>query len=189
MSNAMASQPPVLLRVTAHSTPHHTDPADANEFYGALGMLTVAWGRLEGHVIGNLLTIMNFPEVAPSRPLPFAWDSRLDLWKKGFSLVPALRPHKDRAVLVMKSIIEEAEDRNFASHAVWDEFVPGSTEPTIEARNIRPGKGVVNVTDVRVTLSMLKSALAAANRLNLTMSEFTALLSSLRPPPSTAARL
>jgi hypothetical protein len=188
----MASQPPVLLRVTAHSTPHHTDPADANEFYGALGMLTVAWGRLEGHVIGNLLTIMNFPEVAPSRPLPFAWDSRLDLWKKGFSLVPALRPHKDRAVLVMKSIIEEADDRNFASHAVWDEFVPESREPTIEARNIRSRKGtpgIIDVRDVRVTLTMLKSALMVANRLNLEMTEFTRLLNFLRPPPSATSRL
>jgi|ERR1700687_2694139 len=185
----MIVQPPVLLRVTSHATPHYSDPSNANEFYAALGMLTVAWGRLEGHVIGNLLTIMNFPEVAPSGSLPLQWNGRLVLWTKGFSLVPTLQSHKDRAVAFMQSIVEEAEDRNFASHAVWDEFVPGSTEPTIEARNIRPGKGVVNVTDVRVTLSMLKSALAAANRLNLTMSEFTALLSSLRPPPSTAARL
>src|SRR6266849_16213 len=130
----MIIKPPVLLRITAHNTPHYTDPSDANEFYAALGMLTVAWGRLEGHVIGNLLTIMNLPELAPSRSLPFVWKARLDLWTKGFSLVSALQPHKDRAVAFMQSIIEEAEDRNFASHAVWDEFVPGSTEPTIEAR-------------------------------------------------------
>lgn len=61
---------PVLLRVTAHNTPHHTDPANAKEFYAALGMLTVAWGRLEGHVVGNLLTIMNCPELAPRGSLP-----------------------------------------------------------------------------------------------------------------------
>jgi hypothetical protein len=84
----MIIKPPVLLRVTAHNTPHYTDPSDANEFYAALGMLTVAWGRLEGHVIGNLLTIMNLPELAPSRSLPLVWKARLDLWTKGFSLVP-----------------------------------------------------------------------------------------------------
>ena len=46
----------VAVRIKAHNTPHHTDPADANEFYAALGMLSVAWGRLEGHVTGNLLS-------------------------------------------------------------------------------------------------------------------------------------
>jgi hypothetical protein len=65
----MAS-PPILLCITAHSTPHQSDPPDAHEFYAVLGMLAVAWGRLEGHVIGNLLTIMNFPEVANPRPAP-----------------------------------------------------------------------------------------------------------------------
>jgi len=39
-------------------------------------MLAVAWGRLEGHVIGNLLTIMNFPEVANPSPLWLAWESK-----------------------------------------------------------------------------------------------------------------
>jgi hypothetical protein len=188
----MASQPPLFLRITAHNTPHHTDPANANEFYAALGMLTVAWGRLEGHVIGDLLTIMNFPEVAPSGPLPLVWERRLDLWTKGFSLVPALLPHKDRAVLFMKSIIDEVVDRNFVSHAVWDEFVPGATEPTIDARAIRPRKrtpDVIEIGDQRVTLTMLKSALVVANRLNLEMTEFTRLLNFLRPPPSATSRL
>ena len=193
MSNAMTSQQPVLLRVSAHNTPHHTDPANANEFYASLGMLTVACGRLEGHVIGNLLTIMSLPEVTtPSGPLPLVWERRLDLWTRGFSLVPALQPHKDRAVLFMKSVIDEVVDRNFVSHAVWDEFVPGSIEPTIDARAIRPRKGAPNVVDIvdqRVTLSMLKSALVVANRLNLEMTEFTRLLSFLRPPPSAIARL
>jgi hypothetical protein len=40
------------LRITAHATPHNSDPSDAHEFYAMLGMLTVAWGRLEGHIIG-----------------------------------------------------------------------------------------------------------------------------------------
>jgi hypothetical protein len=66
----MESQLPVSLRIAAHHTPHHTDPADAHEFYAALGMLTVAWGRLEGHVIGNLLTLTNFPEMASASKAP-----------------------------------------------------------------------------------------------------------------------
>jgi hypothetical protein len=54
-------------------------------------------GRLEGHVIGNLVTIMNLLGTSEAR-LPFRWDERLDLWKKGFSSVPSLQPHKGRAV-------------------------------------------------------------------------------------------
>jgi hypothetical protein len=189
---SMVTQPPILLRVTAHNTPDHTDPADANEFYAALGMLTVAWGRLEGHVVGNLLTIMNFSEVTPPKSLPFQWQDRLKFWTQGFSLVPALRPHQDRAVTFMKSIAEEAEDRNFVSHMVWGRFVQGSAEPTIDARNIRSRKSAPNgidVRDFRITLSMLKDALAIANRLNSEMTEFTQLLNASAPHPPGAALL
>jgi hypothetical protein len=188
----MRSQPPASLRLTAHYTPHHTDPANANEFYAALGMLIVAWGRFEGHVIGNLLTVMNCPELVPSGPLPFQWEGRKKLWAKAFSVVPALQPHRDRAVRFMNSIIEEVVDRNFVSHSVWDEFVPGAEEPTIDARNIKARKGaqpLIDVGDFRITLTILKSALANANRLNSEMSEFTRLISRLRPPPSVTARL
>jgi hypothetical protein len=188
----MTPEPPVSLRITAHHTPHQTDPANAKEFYATLGMLVVAWGRLEGHVIGNLLTLMNSPELAPAGPLPFAWDDRLKLWTKAFSVVPALQPHRERAVLFLKSIIDEVVDRNFVSHAVWDEFVSGATEPSIDARNIKARKGrqnLIDVGDIRVTLTMLEKALAAANRLNFAQSEFTNLISRLRPPPSVTPRL
>jgi hypothetical protein len=120
----------VLLRITAHSTPYHTDPVSGGSFYAALGKLSVAWGRLEGHVIGNLLTIMNLLGVTAEARLPFRWDDRLDLWKKGFSSVPSLQPHKKRAVEFLKSIHEAAEDRNYAAHAVWGEFVSDASEPT-----------------------------------------------------------
>jgi hypothetical protein len=185
---SMTSNSNVFVRIAAHNTPHHTDPANAVEFYAALGMLTVAWGRLEGHVIGNLLTIMSLLGTVPRKPLPLRWDDRLDLWKKGFSL-PALEPHGDRAVPFMRSIIEAAGDRNYAAHTAWDEFVPVAAEPTIDARSIKAKKGVPNeveVIDVRVTLSMIKRALADCNRLNSEMTEFTRLLSSLRPPPADA---
>jgi hypothetical protein len=123
-----------LLRITAHATPHQSDPPDAREFYAALGMFVVAWCRLEGHLTGNLLTIMNFPELADGLvPLPLRWDKRFDLWKRAFDKVPALQPYKLRAVAFMKSLVAEAEDRNFAAHAIWDEFIADATEPTIGA--------------------------------------------------------
>ena len=99
---------------------------------------------------------------------------------------------RERAVIFMNSIVEEVFDRNFVSHAVWDEFVPGAEEPTMDARNIKARKGaqsLIDVGDFRITLTILKSALANANRLNLEMSEFTRLISLLRPLPSANTRL
>lgn len=184
--------PPTLLRITAHSTPHQSDPPDAHIFYAALGMFTVAWGRLEGHLIGNLLTIMNFPEVAPAEPLPLAWKRRLELWTRAFTNVPALQTHKDRAVAFMKSLAEEATDRNFAAHAIWDEFVAGADELTIIARTIRPRRKApqtIDVGDYRISLSLLRRGTAEANRLNFEMIEFTKLLDSLRSLPEDVLKL
>jgi hypothetical protein len=182
----------VSVRIPAHETPHGTDPANAGEFYAALGMLSVAWGRLEGHITGNLLTIMNLLGTAPQEPLPFRWDKRLTLWRKGFSSMPSLEIHKERAIVLMKSIMDAANDRNFAAHAVWDEFVSDAGEPTMTARSLKAKKGcrnIIEVDDRRITLSMVNRALVECNRLNLEMTEFTKLLSLIKPPPADALRL
>jgi hypothetical protein len=187
----MVSQEPAFVRIAAHRTPHHSDPPNAHEFYAALGMLIVAWGRLEGHVNGNLVAIMNLLEAAPSGPLPLAWERRFELWKRAFSDVSALKPHKDRAITFMESIIKEVTDRNFIAHTTWDEFVDGATEPTINARAIQPKRKALHMIDVidrPVSLSTLKHALAVANQLNFGMNEFTRLLGSLRPPPADARK-
>jgi len=189
----MVSDPSIFLRTTAHHTPHHADPPNAGEFYAALGMLSVAWGRLEGHVIGNLLTIMSLLREAPRRPPPLQWEDRLEWWEKGFSSVPSLQPQRERAVVLLKSIIEAASiDRNFAAHAVWEEFVPDADEPTITARSVKAKKGCPNtieVDDRRITLSMVNRALVECNQLNFEMGEFTRLLSLSMPPPENVLRL
>jgi hypothetical protein len=146
-SALMVSDPITFLRTTDHHTPHHTDPPNASEFYAALGMLSVAWGRLEGQVIGNLLTIMSLLGEAPRKP-PLQWEDRLEWWEKGFSSVPSLQPHRERAVMFPKTIIEEASDRNFAAHAAWDEFVPDADELTIRARAVKAKKGCPNTIEV-----------------------------------------
>ena len=188
----MVSDPSAFLRFTAHETPHHADPPNAGEFYAALGMLSVAWGRLQGHVIGNLLTIMSLLGEAPRRPPPLQWEDRLKWWKKVFPQCRAYN-RKERAVVFLKSIIEAAsEDRNFAAHAVWEEFVPDADEPTITARSVKAKKGCPNtieVDDRRITLSMVNRALVECNRLNFEMGEFTRLLSLSKPPPENVLHL
>jgi hypothetical protein len=187
----MADNPNVLLRITAHSTPHYADPADAYQFYAALGMLSVAWGRLEGHVIGNLLTIMSLLG-APKTPSLFRWSQRLKLWRKGFSSLPGLQAHNDRAVAFMESIVAAAKFRNFAAHAIWQEFEPNAVEPTMTARSIRDKRrspDTIEVDDRRIPLSMVNAALAECNQLNFRMVEFTNLIHSLRPCLVEAQRL
>jgi hypothetical protein len=150
-------------------------------------MLTMAWGRLEGHIIGALITILTLPEISAfAVPLPLSWEGRKNLWKRAFDKVPGLKAHQDRAIIFMGKVIDEIKDRNFAVHAIWDEFKYGAPEPTARARTINPHKGhpnIVEVMDVDVSLSKLKHALAVANQLNVELVEFTRLLHSLRPPP------
>jgi hypothetical protein len=183
----MTSQTNVLLRISAANTPDHTDPTNANEFYAALGMLSVSWGRLEGHATGNVLTIMTLLGVAK---LPSKWSDRRDLWEKGFSSVQGLQPHKDSAVALMNAIIAAARDRNYAAHAAWGDFERGADEPTMTARALKAKKaGIIEVDDRRITLSMVKQALEECNRLNREMTHFTNLLACLAPPPASVLRM
>lgn len=179
---------PTLLRITAHATPHSTDPPGAHEFYTLIGMLTVAWGRLEGHIIGALLMILALPEAAAiAEPLPLSWGRRERLWRKAFNTIPRLQIHRDRAVAFMDKVVGETTDRNFVVHAIWDEFQRAAPELTLRARSVNPRKGTENtidVLDVDVSVSLLRLGLNAANALNLELVEFTTFLSSLRPPPS-----
>ena len=149
----MTSQTNVLLRISAANTPDHTDPTNANEFYAALGTLSVSWGRLEGHATGNVLTIMTLLGVAK---LPSKWSDRRYLWEKGFSSVQGLQPHKDSALALMNAIIAAARDRNYAAHAAWGDFERGADEPTMTARALKAKKaGIIEVDDRRITLSMV----------------------------------
>ena len=50
----MTPQEPTLVSITAHRTPHPSDPPDAHVFYAVLGMLSVAWGRLEAQDLSDL---------------------------------------------------------------------------------------------------------------------------------------
>jgi hypothetical protein len=122
---------PTLLRIPAHHTPHANDPPDAHEFYAALGMFTVAWGRFEGHIIGALLKILAMPEAsAISSPIPILWEKwpkRAELWEAAFKTIPSLAPCKDLAIAFMNRVMEEIKDRHFGAHAIWDEFIQAAT--------------------------------------------------------------
>jgi len=70
--NDATSQPPeeFLLKLNIHTTPSPADPAGADEFYKAFGIMMIAWGRLENHLTTCLLTLAAAGHRMPfSRPL------------------------------------------------------------------------------------------------------------------------
>jgi hypothetical protein len=153
---------PILVRIAAHRTPHSSDPPDAHEFYAALGMFTVAWGRFEGHLMTCILQIFNLPEALskPPQAPPLAWTGKAEFWNKAFKSYLSLAPHKDNAIAFMNRVTMEIEDRNFGAHAIWDEFVADAPEPTARARTVRPRKGapdVMDITDYVVSITMLRN--------------------------------
>lgn len=190
----MANPPiPVPLRITAHATPHPSDPPDAHEFYTALGQFTVAWGRFEGHFSGALLMILAMPEAAPLlEPLPISWKKRASLWRRAFNTLPSLAPRRDLALRFIERVMQEISARHLGAHGIWDEFETGAPEPTIPARSIKAKKGqpgAIEVADYRVTLSAVRSALQVVNAMNWDLSKFTTgFLDSLRPPPPAGYR-
>jgi hypothetical protein len=184
----MVAQQPTALRITAHATPHASDPANASELYAALGMFMVAWGRFEGHFNGALLQILALPEAADiAEALSISWDRRAKFWRKAFTTLPSLQPMQGSAEAFIERVMLELPSRHVVSHAIWDEFSAEAAEPTILARTVAPQRGQPNgilVTDYRISLSMIRADLAAANLLNQHLTPFTLFLGSLRRPPA-----
>ena len=184
------SKPPTLLRITAHHTPHQNAPRNAEAFYASIGQFTVAWGRFEGHMIGALLMILNLRE-ATGRILPEPWKQRLELWEDAFNTLSSLEPYRDRALTFMKRVKAELDDRHFAAHAVWGDFVPTASEPTIRVRRIKSSSksSTIKVIDSEISITMIRKGLDEVNRLNIELLEFSRFLNSLRPPPPNVALL
>jgi hypothetical protein len=165
----MAANPGTILRITAHSTPDNSDPPDAHTFYAALGMLSVAWGRLEGHAIGNVLTIINLLGRGHEKITLFPWDRLVELWNEGFSSLQPLKAHETRAAAFIQSVKDAAAaDRNFAAHTIWEEFDRHAPEPTMTARYIKARKGSPGMIDLTIGVSRCRwSMLRSRNATSL----------------------
>src|ERR1700682_3912862 len=100
---------PGMLRITVEHTPSPTDPEGADEFYKALGILIVAWGRLEGHFVVCLLMLLNLQggkELGDQLPMPF--DRRATVWRKAFETMPPLQPFRQIALTLLAEIKDVA---------------------------------------------------------------------------------
>jgi hypothetical protein len=180
-----------LLRIAIQHTPSPDDPEGADEFYKALGILIVAWGRLEGHFVACLLMLMNLPggkEI--SERLPMQFDERARVWRQAFETMTALQPFKDSALQALAEIKDIATDRHVVAHSFWEKFE--ATEPlSIDVLTIKHKNKTKNGLETRrftVTTAMLREVGEKANRLNLTLTPLSQFLtryrSELNPPPA-----
>jgi hypothetical protein len=182
---------PGMLRIAIEHTPSPTDPEGADEFYKALGILIVAWGRLEGHFVVCLITLLNLPGGKElGEQLPMNFDRRAIIWRKAFETMTPLQPFRESALTLLAEIKDVASDRNAIAHALWESFAPN--EPaSIGVVMIKAKNKTKNGLDIRratITTAMLKEIGEKANRLNLTLTPLSQFLtwyrSSQNPPPA-----
>jgi hypothetical protein len=91
----------------------------------------------------------------------------------------------------MKRTMNEVEDRHFAAHAIWDDFVPLASEPTMRVRRIkqRSKTGTIDVIDSEISITLVRRALGEVNGLNIELLEFSKFLNFLHPPPPNVREL
>jgi hypothetical protein len=184
---------PWLFRLTLERTPSPYDPKGAGEFYQALGTMMVAWGRLEGHFLTCIITILATEATKSlSRKIPMTWQERARIWKDAFRLSPALKPHEPTALAFLEEIQDVAQDRHAIAHSLWERFNPG---PPLSAGIIliNHKKGTPDGIDFQratITTDELNQIAQKASRLNIELQVFSAILIAERgPAPSGVHRL
>jgi hypothetical protein len=179
-----------LLRLTIEHTPSPNDPKGADEFYRALGIFMVAWGRLEGQFVVCLLSLLNLPSAKGlGTKLPMSFDDRATVWRKAFEGIPLLLPLKQTAMILLQELKDLAEDRHTIIHALWEPFAP--TEPpcidivTIKHKN-KTSDGL-ETNRHTVTTAKITEIAQKADHLNIAMAPISQLATKLRaaqnPPP------
>ncbi|QNK74209.1 hypothetical protein H7F36_02880 [Variovorax sp. PAMC28562] len=183
------SNGPAVLKFSPSTTPSPLDPVDANDFYQALGIALVAWGRLEGHFTLMLLNLMRIAGAAAvTHQLPNSMAERARLWKIAVGACADLVGVHDVAIWWVNDLMVVAERRNTVVHAIWGSFVPSPTL-AIEALSIRHKKKTpdgLEVTRQHVTIATLQEIATQANRLNISLLNFSGSLESLYPTPPDA---
>ena len=173
---------PALHRSHLTTTPSPDDPPDADEFYLALGVATVAWGRLEGHFVACLMMAIQIAkDKRLGMKLPLRWEKRAKVWKDAFELIPTLQPRQKDAIALLDGINDLAEDHNLMAHAIWDSFLPQS-KLTIKILGIKTKTRTPDVVEFRrTTISMeeLAEFIGRANSLKLRLSPIHQFLVSL----------
>jgi hypothetical protein len=174
---------PWLFRVQSEHTPSLNDPKGSRDFYEALGVLVVAWGRLEGHFLACVLAILATPATqALGTKFPRVWDERKWIWSEAFRLSTSLQPYKAEADAFLLELEQVQDDRNMLIHGLWEPF--RHTDPvSADLIVLRRAKGTSNgVSHWRGTISTIAILEVAreADRLNIALQKLSGILSAER---------
>jgi hypothetical protein len=115
------TEPLVPLRTYVEPAPSLSDPPDAPEFYQALGIAMVAWGRLEGHFTLITITLLNLG-LRKRKKFPMKREGQVEVWREALDAVPALVALKSRAERFLAGMEELAGDRHRIVHCNWGLF-------------------------------------------------------------------
>jgi hypothetical protein len=148
----------VVLWTCFDSVPSPFDPPSAREFYEALGIATIAWGRLEGnfnHLFVMVLNIADDPEI--SKRFYIKREKMAEVWNRAFAITPALAPYKDQARTVLEGIEELSDTRDIFAHALWGPFIShapmtmkiGKLKPRDSADGLWYTHGIATINDIR----------------------------------------
>lgn len=183
---------PGVLNVQIETTPSPSDPADADQFYRALGMSVMACSRLEGQFNLCLLLLMNMPGANVGYILPIAWGKRAELCRKALKNASWLAtPLGAEFKPLITEIVDFMQHRHTVIHPLWERFV--SSDPlTVATIHLKPIKGTTDKIQVmrgRIPITMLDEIRTTANQLNAKLLPIVQLLCSLRRPPKEARTL
>jgi hypothetical protein len=182
---------PYLLTTFVEPVPSPSDPPDAPEFYRALGVAVVAWGRLEGHFTLITIALLNLGPRKPKK-FPMKWEGQVAVWREALSAIPELGQLRGPAEQFLSKMGALAELRHLIVHSNWDAFRQGSPA-AIDVTKVRAQPktedGLLHGRTI-FTAANLGEFSKTANRLNIELTKISDPIMALRgPPPSAAKRL
>jgi hypothetical protein len=171
---------PIGFEVPIDVTPSTSDPPDADQFYYALGMAMVAWGRLEGHFVSGLLQIININgHDFYNRRLPMKWEQQQKAWAHVFDRIESLKPLKVTSDEFLREMDDLAKERNAFVHALWGRFFDDPVR--MDFRSLRSLNGVtVGLRLGEVSMDYLAKFVKRASELNMKLLPMTQVLTELR---------
>jgi hypothetical protein len=181
-----------LLNIYPQTTPSPHDPPGADQFYLALGVAMVAWGRLEGNFVACLMIVMQIAKDGhSSTKLPMKWERQASIWKDAFARIPSLKSHEKDATSFLAEFGNLSEDRNLMIHAFWEDFQP-QLPLTVNLLHIKALSGTadgIGIRRVPIRIDQLEQFAGKANKLNIELTKLGRNLSVLQGPPSSDAQI
>jgi hypothetical protein len=181
-----------VLNIYPQTTPSPNDPPGADKFYLALGVATMAWGRLENNFVACLMIVMQITKDGhSSRKHPMKWERQAIIWKDAFARIPSLKSHEKDAAAFLAEFGNMSEDRNLLIHGFWEDFHP-RPPLTVNLLHIKALSGTadgIGIRRVPIRIDQLEQFAGKANKLNMEITKLGQTLSLLQGPPLPDAQI